>query len=672
MDEHKQNFINETSKLMDNIESNLMVLEGDSQNIKIINEIYRSVHSLKGIAGMFDFEIVAQLSHKLENIYNAIIKEEIVVSPITINLSLEYVDFVKMSIQDTSDKSMLLNLKEKIETQIKTVTQTDFEEESDDNMESLKTFHVLLAPNNDFEARGINLDAVFSLLEDNKKFKKFEKTTPPELMKNKFYMFWEYIFVFSKNTEAITEGIILEDDELIVEKIANFDLLESKEAGSLISLIENSEKETEINNLKSKYLDKVSKPKDEKQNIQEKPLMKEDLVKTLKEYEVSGINVDSKKLDNLMNFVSELISNKEAINIYSQQKDDEKFNELVENLEKTTTNIKDTALSMRLIPLDSIIIKFKRLVRDLSRLQAKEIIFETDGTKTELDKTVINMLVEPLMHIIRNSIDHGIETPKEREEQNKPKAGRIKLSASQAGNEVIIQIHDDGRGIDPEMIRKNAVEKRIIEPNKKLSKKELLDVLFMPGFTTAKKVSSISGRGVGMDVVRQKITDIRGEIQIDSEPGLGTYITLKLPLTLSIIETLLISINKQYYLIPQSLVSSVDSIKAKDLKDNKQNLIELNGKTISLVDLTKRFEAEGEVIEGTDKKIVSVYYKNAEVGLIIDKIIGEHQAVLKPLGELFKDTENFSGAGILGDGSPVLMLDPNKLLREMKLRSESI
>lgn len=669
MKKHRQNFINETSELMSTIEQSLMALEKDKENIEILNSIYRSVHSLKGIAGMFDFNDIGKLSHELENVFSSILKKTLTVNDEIVDLSLRYIDFVKISIAEQHSESVLKELRDEIEERIGTLLHTKNDENLEEN--GIKTYHILLAPSADFEDRAINLSVVFDLLEENNEFEKFEKPTLPGQVDKKFYMFWEYIVVTSKSAEVLTDGILLADDELIVTPIADFDVLNSSKAEQLKTKIKDSTELTDIEQLHSMFFGGQTK-KSTKEPQKKKGRTKEDIFNAVSEYQITGINVGSGKLDNLMNFVSELISNQEAINIFAQKIQNEQLKEMVEALEKTTTNIKDTSLSMRLIPLDSIMIKFRRLVRDLSKLQNKTIVFETDGTQTQLDKTVISMLVEPLMHILRNCIDHGIESPKERVEANKSATGRIKLSASQEGNEVIIQVHDDGRGIDPEMIRQNAVEKGLIEPNKKLSKKEHLDILFMPGFTTAKEVSEISGRGVGMDVVKKKITDIRGEIHIDSEPGLGTYVTLKLPLTLSIIETLLVSINNQRYLIPQSSITNVDSISHEELFKNKKKLIELRGNTMSLVDLTKKFDGNADSTNTGNKKIISVKYKNKHVGLVIDKIIGEHQAVLKPLGALLGGTDSFSGGGILGDGTPVLMISPNTMLNSMFLEKEQM
>lgn len=664
MDEHKQGFIDETGNLMNELEQHLLQLESDPENKQLFDAVYRSVHSLKGIAGMFGFEQIAKVSHRFENLLTQVREEKIKFDEALIELSLENIDFIKRSLQtDVTDETLTALCKD-ILHKIDTIM---IQEETNENEASeITSFYVLLNPNADFEKRGVKLEAVFSLLEDNLAFKKYEKMTPAEKIQEKFYMFWEYVIVSTKKTDNIAEDILLEKDEIKSVKLAERDLLNMPDSEKFLEVFSNPLAETDLAPILKKY----SKSKEENSQQKSAPKthseLKEDMERTLVEYEVSGINVASSKLDNLMNYVSELISGKEAIMLFAQKQNIPDFLDLAENLDKTTNNIKDTALSMRLLPLESIMIKYKRLVRDLSHKYHKQIVFETDGTNTELDKTVINMLAEPLMHIIRNSIDHGIESPAERKKQGKNPTGRIKLFASNEGSEVVIQIHDDGRGIDPDLIRANALEKGLIHKDENLTKKDILNIVFMPGFSTAGKVSAISGRGVGMDVVKQKITDIRGDIDIDSEPGLGTYVTLRLPMTLSIIETLQVEINGYNYLIPQNVITNVDSVSQKEIDNNKKNLIELHGEHVPLIDLTKKFKNTKESYNNPVKKIVSVVYKDRNVGLITDRIVGDHQAVLKPLGELFKDKESFSGAGILGDGSLALMIDTNKLLKGMK------
>jgi len=373
------------------------------------------------------------------------------------------------------------------------------------------------------------------------------------------------------------------------------------------------------------------------------------------------ISIDSVKSDELMNFVSELVTIKESLNIIAKQHKENQIVTLAEKLEKVTRKIQDNALKMRLIPLNNIMIKFEKLIRDIAQKQGKEVIFEADGTDTELDKTIVDSLSEPLIHIFRNCIDHGIELPDIRTGLGKSKKGRIKFFAACNGNYVFIQIHDDGKGIDPEMIKKVALKKFIIKEDEKLTNLEILNLIFIPGFTTAENVTSISGRGIGMDVVKQKIADLRGEIEIDSEINLGTYITIKLPLTLSIVDTLMININNSNYLIPKDVVKNVDEIHKIDYRKIKNNVIFKNKNIIPILDLKKKF---GTYINDNEYlKIISILNDDKEYGIIADKIVGEYQAVLKPLGEIFKEKDSFSGASILGDGTLALMIDINKLIK---------
>ena len=306
--------------------------------------------------------------------------------------------------------------------------------------------------------------------------------------------------------------------------------------------------------------------------------------------------------------------------------------------------------------------RFHRLVRELSNELGKEVVFKTEGTETELDKNIIEILADPLMHIVRNSMDHGIEPMEERKIKGKPERSVILLKAFYSGTNVIIQISDDGKGIDSEKIRDKAIEKGLISEDIELTKKEIFDLLFMPGFSTAEKVTKVSGRGVGMDVVKRKIAQIRGEVDIDSTIGEGTVITIKLPLTLSIIDGLLVQIGETKFVIPLSSVDKCFEFKDSVLESSINNLIRTENEEIAFLDLRDMFEIESKV-DGTSHVVV-VQFGDVRIGLAVDNIIGQYQAVLKPLGKLYKDQQTISGATILGDGTVALVLDTNQLISQ--------
>jgi two-component system chemotaxis sensor kinase CheA len=381
----------------------------------------------------------------------------------------------------------------------------------------------------------------------------------------------------------------------------------------------------------------------------------------LKDASISSIRVSSEKLDSLMNLVSELVTTQARLSLFAEQNNIAELTGISENVQKLSRQLRDTAFSIVLIPIEHMLTRFQRLVRDLSNDLKKDVIFITEGAETELDKTIIESLSDPLMHIIRNSLDHGIEETQERIKKGKPKQGKITLKAFYSGANVHIRITDDGAGIDPEQIREKAISKGIIPPDKKLSNKEILDLVFLPGFSTAKKVTDVSGRGVGMDVVKRKIADIRGEVEIESELGVGTTIVIKLPLTLSIIDGLLVKVEDIHYVLPLSAVDKIYAVERKDLYNKFNNIVVLEGKQVPYFSVRKEFELS----ESTQdiEQVIVVNFEDNHVGLIVDYVVGEYQAVLKPLGRHYKKQEMISGATILGDGSIALVLDINKIIK---------
>jgi two-component system chemotaxis sensor kinase CheA len=381
-----------------------------------------------------------------------------------------------------------------------------------------------------------------------------------------------------------------------------------------------------------------------------------------KKHLISSIRVPSQRLDNLMSLVSELMTLQAKLGTLTEQNPHSELLAVSENLEKISTRLRDNAFNMCLVPLENIITPFHRLVRDLASELNKEIEFVTEGTETELDKNIMEGLSDPLMHLLRNSIDHGIEDPEVRKNSGKPAHGKITFRAFCAGTNVFIEIEDDGKGIDPNKIKAKAIERGIIQKEDNLSDKEILNLIFLPGFTTAEQISEISGRGVGMDVVKRKITDIRGQIRINSQVNEGTTITIKLPITVSIIDGLLVKINSADFVIPLSAVERCYELKAGRELNRFNNLIVLDGEQIPFISLIEEFGGTEDIT--ASKEIVIVYYDEKKVGLIVDRVVGKFQAVLKPLGRCFSHMDNISGATILGDGKIALVLDTNNVTEQ--------
>jgi two-component system chemotaxis sensor kinase CheA len=381
----------------------------------------------------------------------------------------------------------------------------------------------------------------------------------------------------------------------------------------------------------------------------------------------SSIRVTAEKLDVLVNLVGELVTVQARLSLVAQElKTHSELASLAEEVERLTAELRDNALDIRMLPIGATFSKFKRLVRDLSAELGKEIELTTQGAETELDKTVIEKLNDPLVHIIRNSIDHGIETPGERLAKGKPAAGIIHLSAVHSGDSVLITIEDDGAGLNVEAIRAKAIERKLILHGEELSRKEIFALIFAPGFSTAGKVSSVSGRGVGMDVVKQAIDGLRGSIEVNSEPGKGASITLKIPLTLAIIESLLVQIGEDRFILPLSLVDECILLsKAEIAKSHGRDILQVREHFVPYLPLRRIFATEGEA--PPLQQVVICQVQGKRVGLVVDRVIGGHQTVIKSLGPVYQGVQEVSGATILGDGRVALILDVAAIIRDAEL-----
>jgi two-component system chemotaxis sensor kinase CheA len=376
----------------------------------------------------------------------------------------------------------------------------------------------------------------------------------------------------------------------------------------------------------------------------------------------NSLRVAADKLDTLVDLVGELVIVQAQISQLVSERSDPLLTALAEQLERLSADLRDSTLGIRMLPIGSAFSKFRRLVRDLSTELGKDIELVTRGEETELDKTVLERLGDPLVHLLRNSIDHGIDMPEERKAAGKRPQGLILLEAEHSGSEVLIRITDDGKGMDPDTIRRKAAEKGLIAPEAELSDKEALKLIFLPGFSTAAAVTSISGRGVGMDVVHRAIDSLRGAIEVESARGQGTTITIRLPLTLAIIEGLQVQVADGFYVIPLSLVEECVELYRRDVDESgRQRIINLRGELVPYIHLRRWFGLSGPSPD--IEQIVITGVEGRRVGIVVDNVIGEHQTVIKSLGRVYRDVEGISGATIKGDGSLALILDVPRLVR---------
>jgi two-component system chemotaxis sensor kinase CheA len=375
----------------------------------------------------------------------------------------------------------------------------------------------------------------------------------------------------------------------------------------------------------------------------------------------ASIRVPAEKLDSMVNMVGELVTVQSRLSQLSARFNDRALIQVAEEVERLTSGLRENTMSIRMLPIGvACFQRFQRLVRDLSMELGKDIVLKTDGAETELDKTVIEKLNDPLIHIIRNSIDHGIEMPEVRKASGKPAQGTVHLSAEHSGANVFIRVSDDGAGLDTEAIRGKALEKGLISSDAVLSEKDIFALTLAPGFSTAKTVTSVSGRGVGMDVVKKNIDALQGSIEIESQKGVGTTITLKLPLTMAIIDGLLVRINDTHYIMPLAAIEECVELTREDVaRAHGKHMASIRDEIVPYIRLREMFFHSGDAPE--IEQIVTARINDTRIGFVVDQVIGQHQTVIKSMSRIYRDIEHVSGATILGDGSVALILDMPKL-----------
>lgn len=681
MEQFKKKFLEEAADLINSLEQALLVLEENPKDKAIIEEVFRIMHSLKGGSSMFGFYKMDAFTHNLETIYDHIRNGELELKREILDITLAAVDHLKVLLEngdelkqtDEKNHQLLLN---KINSVSDAVTGKinpkkenevlNVENNAKAGSESAPTFHITVKPEQNIFQNGTNplllIDELHSLGHCKAFAKKsdipaFEKLNP-ELC----YISWEVFLSTQNSLDDINDVFIFVDDicEIKINKIADANLLNNNEFINEINKAASNDSFSNPEQLKA-LADSISKKIQEREQDKSSEIDTEDHVISLaKKTTINNIRVASSKLDDLMNLVSELITTQASLSLFAENSNNPELSGIAENIEKISRQLRDNTFEICLIPIDTIMIRFKRLVRDLSSSLNKEIQFIAEGTETELDKSIIEGLTEPIMHIFRNAIDHGIENSEERIKAGKPKQGKIILKAFYSGTNVYIQIQDDGRGIDVEKIREKAIKRGFITPDTNLSYKEILNLIFLPGFSTASQVTEVSGRGVGLDVVVKKISEIRGEVEIESQLGVGSTITIKLPLTMSIIDGLLVKVGKTFFVMPLATVDKCFEVSKTEIEKIFNNKLSLDGNLIPFINLRKEFEITDDSPE--IQQVIRVNFDDIKVGLSVDSVIGEYQAVIKPLGKLFKDQEIISGASILGDGTIALVLDTGKVV----------
>ena len=660
-------FQQEAQDLLSQLETALLDLERTPDDRGLLNSAFRALHTIKGSGAMFGFDGAASFTHHVETAFDKVRQGDAVPSHALIAVALRARDHIRALIESPEDADAAAGtaILEELAAIPGEAAAGDAAETPDRAGEegAQRTWRVRIHLPRDVMVNGTNPlllldelrtmgDAVITPLTD---------AIPPleEMDPSSCYLGWEIFLTTSEPREAIEDVFIFVRTEMQLE-------------------IEPAEKpdgeELPVQAEASGAAEQAASPAAPAGQDAARPSAGDG--DGAKHHHAAAkntatIRVPAERLDELMNRVGELVITQSRLRQVAAASSDQAVRAVAEEIERLVLELRDTTMGIRMVPIGSLFGRFRRVVHDLSRDLGKDVELITEGEETELDKTVIEQLNDPLVHIVRNAIDHGLEDPAGRVAAGKPQAGRIKLAARHAGTEVLITVSDDGRGLNRERIRERAIERGLIAPDAVVPDNELFQVLFLPGFSTATQVTGLSGRGVGMDVVKRTVDALRGKADLSSQPGQGAAVTLRLPLTLAIIDGLMVRVGNGRYVLPLETVEECVEMQAgEEEKARGRSLLNIRGDMVPFLRLRELF-ATGTPPDRY-QKIVVVSDGDLKVGLAVDQVIGEHQTVIKSLSKLHSSIEMFSGATILGDGAVALILDVPHLVEFGQHREERL
>ncbi len=683
-------FLDETKEHLQNLNTQILNLESDPENMDTVNEIFRAAHSLKGMAGTMGYKRMQNLTHDMENVFSEVRNGNIVVKPEMIDVLFQCLDALEEynnNIQATADEGTNENeplikqlndiMKGNTSTDAAPATKEETKEAAASTSSDAKWYDITLddsqlsvmqeAKKQGKKVLGLNVWVqescilkaaraflVFKAVEEKGEIIVSEPSAQ-DVEDEKFDRDFTLIVISDAELDAVVKAAesVSEIEKVIAAEIELDNLKIEKRPGAV-----HENAKTEVSTAVATK--EENKPAAAAAKSANKPATNKPVVNRT-------VRVDIEKLDVLMNLVSELIIAKNSLVSASNQEqaDSAGFNEQIEYLESVTTNLHESVMKVRMVPIESVVNKFPRMIRDLSKTLGKKMELYMTGEETELDRTVVDEIGDPLMHLLRNSADHGLESAELRAKRGKPPVGSIYLDAYQDGNNVIIEVRDDGNGIDVEGVKNKAIERGTITPEQaaNMTDKEIIDLLFLPSFSTAKKVTDVSGRGVGLDVVKSKIESLSGEVEVKTQLGVGSTWTIRLPLTLAIIQALMVVVGNEKYAISLGSIQTIESIPASEIKlvQNKE-VIHLRGTVIPLVRLSEVIDVESTRDENEDLTVVIVKKGDKQAGLVIDELLGQQEIVIKSLGKYIKQCKFISGATILGDGEVALIIDANTLI----------
>ncbi len=688
-------FIDETKEHLQTLNDQVLILEAEPENIDTVNEIFRAAHSLKGMAGTMGFKRMQRLTHDMENVFSEIRNGKLNVNADMVDIVFKCLDaiegyltnIIESADEGTEDNEELIGL---LNDALAESTDAAPAEEKKKEPETEKSSSEKAAdadkckfrsvPIADFEknamleakGKGMHVYAVTVYIQESCLLKAARAFLVFKGVEDKGEVIKSY-----PSAQDIEDEKFEQDFSMFIVSEKSLDEIK-KTIENVSEIAEAVIEEYEIPDAVTETEPKSEEPKNKaeeapKPAASEKKEEKKAPAKTAGKPVVNrSVRVDIEKLDDLMNLVSELIIAKNGLVSVSgiTAANDQKFNEQIEYLERITTNLHESVMKTRMVPIESVVNRFPRMIRDLSKKLNKEMELIMTGEDTELDRTVIDEIGDPLMHMLRNAADHGLESTIDRLRIGKPQVGTIRLDAYQDGNNVTIEVSDDGAGIDVEKIKQKAIDKGAIteEQAEYMSEKEAVDLLFQPAFSTAEKISDVSGRGVGLDVVKNKIEGLGGDVEVASKLGEGTTFIVRLPLTLAIIQALMVDVCGEKYALPLNSIVTLEEILPEDIKYvHTKEVINLRGTVIPLVRLNEILDVSSDDDEETnpdDEGLVVVIVKKGDkqAGLVISKLIGQQEIVIKPLGKFIHVPKLISGATILGNGDVALIIDSNTLV----------
>ncbi|GAA8448829.1 chemotaxis histidine kinase/response regulator CheAY2 [Helicobacter pylori] len=655
LQEIMEDFLIEAFEMNEQLDQDLVELEHNPEDLDLLNRIFRVAHTIKGSSSFLNLNILTHLTHNMEDVLNRARKGEIKITPDIMDVVLRSIDLMKtllVTIRDTGSDTNngKENEIEEAVKQLQAITSQNLEGAKEGTKEAPKK-------ESQEEAKKENIKENQKNKAKAPTAKDFASDNPlanePDL---------DYTNMSAEEVEAEIERLLNKRQEADKERRAQ-KKQEAKPKQEVAPKAEISKTETP----------KTETPKAPKTETKAKAKADTEENKAPSIGVEQTVRVDVRRLDHLMNLIGELVLGKNRlIRIYGdveERYDGEKFleelNQVVSSISAVTTDLQLAVMKTRMQPVGKVFNKFPRMVRDLSRELGKSIELIIEGEETELDKSIVEEIGDPLIHIIRNSCDHGIEPLEERRRLNKPETGKVQLSAYNEGNHIVIKISDDGKGLDPVMLKEKAIEKGVISERdaEGMSDREAFNLIFKPGFSTAKVVSNVSGRGVGMDVVKTNIEKLNGIIEIDSEVGVGTTQKLKIPLTLAIIQALLVGVQEEYYAIPLSSVLETVRISQDEIYTvDGKSVLRLRDEVLSLVRLSDIFKVDAILESNSDVYVVIIGLADQKIGVIVDYLIGQEEVVIKSLGYYLKNTRGIAGATVRGDGKITLIVDVGAMM----------